>query len=285
MDGAAIPAVEVSASAPRVRARGIRMDISTLLGLLFAVGLLFYSLFAGSDGDIVGTFLDVPSVMMVVGGSIFTTMLSCRFEKFLAFATITKNAFFNKGRKPAELIRQVVQLADVARREGILSLQNTITEIPDPFLANGLQMVVDGTDADTVKQVLDMEIESIDQRHSEGRSVPDIMAKYAPAFGMIGTLIGLVVMLKNMDDPTKIGPGMAIALLTTMYGAVVANVFCLPIVDKLTVKHDEEMLYLDVAKAGILGLQAGDNPRMLEMKLAVFLSPKQRATLESTEKA
>lgn len=261
------------------------MDISTIIGLVFAVGLLFYSLFMGSNGDILGTFLDVPSVMMVVGGAIFTTMLGSRFEKFLAFASITKNAFFNKGRKPAELIRQVVQLADVARREGILSLQNTISDIPDPFLANGLQMVVDGTDADTVKQVLDMEIESIDQRHVEGRGVPDAMAKYAPAFGMIGTLIGLVVMLKNMDDPSMIGPGMAIALLTTMYGAIIANVFCLPIVDKLTAKHDEEMLYLEVAKAGILGLQAGDNPRMLEMKLAVFLSPKQRKTLEATEKA
>jgi len=255
------------------------MDVSTLIGLIFAVGLLAYSLFAGSDGNIVGTFVDVPSLAMVVGGATFTTLLSVRLERFLAFAKITKNAFFNKGRKPGELIRQIVQLADVARREGILSLQNTISEIPDPFLANGLQMVVDGTDADTIKQVLDLEIEAIDQRHSEGRGVPDIMAKYAPAFGMIGTLIGLVVMLKNMDDPTKIGPGMAIALLTTMYGAIVANVFCLPIVDKLTVKHDEEMLYLDVAKAGILGLQAGDNPRMLEMKLAVFLAPKQRTDL------
>jgi chemotaxis protein MotA len=276
---------EVPAPAPLVRARGFRMDISTLLGLVFAVGLLFYSLFAGSDGDIVGTFLDVPSIMMVLGGATFTTMVSCRFDRFLAFVTISKNAFFNKSRKPAELIRQIVQLADVARREGILSLQNTIADIPDQFLANGLQMVVDGTDADTVKQVLDMEIESIDQRHSEGRGVPDVMAKYAPAFGMIGTLVGLVVMLKNMDDPTKIGPGMAIALLTTMYGAIVANVFCLPLVDKLTAKHDEEMLYLEVAKAGILGLQAGDNPRMLEMKLAVFLSPKQRAVLEATQQA
>ena len=260
------------------------MDVSTFIGLIFAVGLLFYSLYSGSDGDIMNTFVDRASLAMVLGGATFVTLLSCRLDRFLAFAKITKNAFFNKGRKPADLVRQIVQLADVARREGILSLQNTIAEIPDPFLANGLQMVVDGTDADTIRQVLDMELDAIDQRHTEGKGVPEVMGKYAPAFGMIGTLIGLVIMLKNMDDPTKIGPGMAIALLTTMYGAIVANVFCLPIVDKLTVKHNEEMLYLEIGKAGILGLQAGDNPRMLEMKLSVFLSPKQRTEL-SEEKA
>lgn len=260
------------------------MDLGTLLGLLAAFGLLFYTLFSGADGDIFGTFVDIPSVAMVVGGAIFVTVASCRLERILAFAKILKNAFFNKGRKPTELIQQIVQLADVARREGILSLQNTISEIPDPYLANGLQMVVDGTDAETIKQVLEMETDAIEERHTEGRSVPDMLGKYAPAFGMIGTLIGLVVMLKNMDDVSKIGPGMAIALLTTMYGAIIANLFALPLVDKLAAKHNEEMLYLDIARAGILGLQAGDNPRMLEMKLAVFLSPKQRAGL-STEKA
>ena len=261
------------------------MDISTLLGLIAAAGLLFYTLFSGSKGDVVGTFVDIPSIAMVAGGAAFVTLASVRLDRILACAKITKNAFFNRGRKATELIKQIVQLADTARREGILSLQNTISEIPDAFLANGLQMVVDGTDADTIKQVLEMELEAIDQRHAEGRSIPDVMGKYAPAFGMIGTLIGLVIMLKNMDDPSAIGPGMAIALLTTMYGAIIANLFCLPLVDKLSVKHNEEMLYLDIARAGILGLQAGDNPRMLEMKLAVFLSPKQRAELAATEKA
>ena len=112
-----------------------------------------------------------------------------------------------------------------------------------------------------------------------------MLGKYAPAFGMVGTLVGLVVMLKNMEDPSKIGPGMAVALLTTLYGAVIANFFALPIVDKLSAKHDEELLYLEIAKAGILGLQSGDNPRMLEMKLVVFLTPKARAQLEAANKA
>jgi chemotaxis protein MotA len=260
------------------------MDIGSVIGIVAAFGLLFYSLFSGADGDLT-TFLDVPSVAMVVGGAVFVTLLSVRLERFLGFAGIMKIAFFNRQSKPTALIKQLVALADVARREGILSLQNSIADIKDPFLANGLQMVVDGTDADTVKAVLDMEVEAIEQRHSEGKSVPDMLGKYAPAFGMVGTLVGLVVMLKNMDDPTKIGPGMAVALLTTLYGAVIANFFALPIVDKLSAKHDEELLYLEIAKAGILGLQSGDNPRMLEMKLVVFLTPKARAQMEAANKA
>ncbi len=261
------------------------MDIGTIIGLLAAVSMLTWSLVSSSGGAVADAFIDPPSVILVVGGSTFVSLLSCRLDRFLALAKILKNAFFNRPTKPTELIAQLVSLADVARREGILSLQNTIGEMKDPFLANGLQMVVDGTDADTIKQVLELEVDALEQRHSEGKGVLDMLGKYAPAFGMIGTLIGLVIMLKNMDDPDKIGPGMAVAILTTMYGAIIANVFCLPLADKLNAKHCEEMLILDIARAGILGLQAGDNPRILEMKLAVFLSPKQRNALAKAEKA
>ncbi|MCZ6815149.1 MAG: MotA/TolQ/ExbB proton channel family protein [Planctomycetota bacterium] len=261
------------------------MDLGTIIGLFAAFGLLMWSLYSGSGGDIFGTFLDPAAFVMVVCGSTFIVLLSCRVDRFLAMAKITMNAFFNRGRPPEVLIQELVKLADVARREGILSLQNTISEMKDTFLQNGLQMVVDGTEGDTVKQVLEFELEAIEKRHEEGKGVLDLFGKYAPAFGMIGTLVGLVVMLKNMDDPSKIGPGMAIALLTTMYGAVMANVICLPLADKLNAKHDEEMLSLEIAKAGIMGLQAGDNPRVLEMKLAVFLSPKQRTKLAAATAA
>lgn len=263
------------------------MDLGTIIGLLVAVGLFGWAVVsgAGSVGAVKDMFLDVPSLILVVGGATFVTLLSSRLECFLSLAKILKNAFFMHGGKPHELIGQLVKLSDIARREGILSLQNTITELKDPFLANGLQMVVDGTDADTIKQVLQMEIDALDQRHSDGKAVLDLMGKYAPAFGMMGTLVGLVVMLANMDDVSTIGTGMAIALLTTLYGAIIANVFCLPLADKLGGKHDEEMLSLDIARAGILGLQAGDNPRILEMKLAVFLAPKKRAEIEGLERA
>jgi chemotaxis protein MotA len=262
------------------------MDLATIIGLLVALCLFGWALVSGvGDDSVVDVFFDTPSVILVVGGSTFITLLSCRLERFLSLAKIVKNAFFLRGTKPHELIGQLVKLSDVARREGILSLQNTVTELRDPFLANGLQMVVDGTDADTIKSVLEMEMDALEQRHSEGKGVLDLMGKYAPAFGMMGTLVGLVLMLKNMDDVSKIGPGMAIALLTTLYGALISNVFCLPLADKLSAKHDEEMLIMDIAKAGILGLQAGDNPRILEMKLAVFLSPKMRSEIEGLDRA
>lgn len=254
------------------------MDLATIIGLVAALILFGWSLISSSGGDTL-TFYDAASVIMVIGGATFVTLVSCRLERFLALFQITKKAFFIGHRKPHELISELVKLADTARREGVLSLQNVIPKLPDRFLANGIQMVVDGVDADTTRQVLDLEIDAIDQRHGEGKSVIDQLGKYAPAFGMIGTLVGLVVMLKNMDDVSKIGPGMAVALLTTLYGAIVANVFCLPFVDKLSAKHDEELLNLEIMKVGILGLQAGDNPRILEMKLLVFLSPKARTLL------
>lgn len=261
------------------------MDLGTIIGLIAAAGLFFYSLYTGSEGDIINTFVDVPSLVMVIGGSTFIVLLSTRNSQFLSLAKISMNAFFNRQSPADELIKQLVKLADIARREGILSLQNTIAEMKDPFIKNGLQMVVDGTDAEVVKQVLDFEMEALDQRHAEGKGVLDLFGKYAPAFGMIGTLVGLVVMLKNMDDPSSIGTGMAIALLTTLYGAAFANLLCLPLADKLSAKHEEEVLSLEIAKAGILGLQAGDNPRILEMKLAVFLSPKARAKVIDTAAA
>ncbi len=255
------------------------MDLATVIGLVAAVGLFLWSMVSSSGGDLMA-FYDTPSAILVIGGSSFVTLLACRLDRFLALAKICKNAFFARGQKTHELIGQFIKLADTARREGVLALQNVIQQLPNPILANGLQMVVDGTDADTIKQVMEMEADAIDQRHAEGKAILDQMAKYAPAMGMIGTLVGLVVMLKNMEDVSKIGPGMAVALLTTMYGAIIANVLCLPLADKLSVRHDEEMLHLDIIRAGILGLQAGDNPRLLEMKLSVFLSPKMRAKIQ-----
>ncbi len=261
------------------------MDLASIIGFVATLGLLAYSLWVGANGDVAGAFFDTASVVMVIGGGLFVTCVASRIDNLLTFFSAVKVVFFSRKQSPAELIAQVVKLADIARREGILSLQNSIAEIQDPYLSNGIQMVVDGTDAETVKAVLEAEIDAIAQRHSEARSVPDMLGKYAPAFGMIGTLVGLVVMLKNMSDPSAIGPGMAIALLTTLYGALIANVFALPIVDKLSTRNDEEMLYLEIAKAGVLCLQAGDNPRMLEMKLSVMLAPKRRAELANARKA
>lgn len=256
------------------------MDLATLIGLLASVGLFGYALFAGSDGNI-GGFWDTKSIIMVIGGGISTTLLSLRLERFLSAIRVIKTAFFSKARPVEELIRTMVGLSETARREGILALQSQVENIDDPFLSNGLQMVVDGTDADTVKMLMQYEMEAIDQRHTEGKEIVDLAGKYGPAYGMIGTLVGLVIMLQNMDDPKKIGPGMAVAILTTLYGAVFANMFCLPLADKLNTRHAQEMLTLSIVQAGILGIQSGDNPRILEMKLAAFLDPRRRARLSA----
>src|SRR5690606_29792633 len=156
-----------------------------------------------------------------------------------------------------------------------------LDELEDEFLANGLRMVVDGTNAEEIEKILTAELEAIDQRHSQGKGILDLFAKYAPAFGMIGTLMGLVAMLLNMDDPKKIGPGMAVAVLTTFYGAVIANMICLPLGDKLSYRHEEEMLLRTIMLKGILALQAGDNPRMIQSKLAVYLPVRHREALNA----
>lgn len=172
-----------------------------------------------------------------------------------------------------------VQLAEAARRDGMLALQGQLEKVKDLFSVNALQLIIDGSDPALVKESTDFEMAAIDARHAEGKQVLDLMAKYGPAYGMIGTLVGLVVMLQNMDDPKKIGPGMAVALLTTLYGAVVANMFCLPLADKLSNRHGQEMMSMTIIQAAVLGIQAGENPRVLQGKLAVFLTPKQRAEL------
>jgi chemotaxis protein MotA len=260
------------------------MDIASIIGLIAAMSLFFWSLYSGSSGDL-GAFWDTPSAILVFGGTFGIVLMCVRLERFLAVFKVMMQVFLVRKKDPAEVIKQLVKLSETARREGLLALQTAVESLPDPFLQNGIQMVVDGNTAETISEVLDADIDWLSQRHDEGKGVFDLCGKYGPAMGMIGTLVGLVAMLKNMDDPSKLGPSMAIALLTTLYGAIIANVIALPFVDKLTDRHDNEMLVRSIMKAGILGLQAGDNPRVLEMKLAVFLSPGHRAAALAKEGA
>ena len=255
------------------------MDIATIVGLLAAVGMFFWSVWSGSGGKI-GAYWDTPSITLVVGGAIFTVLMTQALDKFLSFFSIAKRVFLVKPQSISKTIEKIVELGELARREGVLSLENALGEVEDPFLANGLRLVIDGTAASEIEQILGAELEAMEQRHSQGKGVIDMFGKYAPAFGMIGTLLGLVAMLMNMDDPKKIGPGMAVAILTTLYGAVIANMFCLPMADKLSYRNEEEMLLRTVMVKGILSLQAGDNPRVTLAKLAVYLPIKRRDAIE-----
>ncbi|HSW46109.1 MAG TPA: MotA/TolQ/ExbB proton channel family protein [Phycisphaerae bacterium] len=254
------------------------MDLATVVGLLAAAGMVLWALWTGTQGQ-VGVYWDTASAILVFGGTIFTVLNTQALERFLAMFRVIKRGFFTRRQNANAIIEQIVRLGEQARREGVLSLENSLRDIEDPFLSNGLRLVIDGTSAGEIDQILTAELEAMDQRHAQGKGILDTFAKYAPAYGMLGTLMGLVAMLNNMDDPKKIGPGMAVAILTTFYGAVIANVFCLPLGDKLNYRHEEEMLLRTVMLKGILSLQAGDNPRVTQAKLAVYLPANRRGSL------
>jgi chemotaxis protein MotA len=246
------------------------MDFATIIGLLSALAMCGWSLWVGTGGA-VGVYWDTPSAILVFGGTLFTVLNTQAVDKFLALFKIIRRGFLPKTPSIPKTIEQIVRLGELARREGVLSLENALGEVKEEFLANGIRLVIDGTAAPEIEQILNAELESMDQRHSQGKGILDVTAKYAPAYGMIGTLMGLVAMLNNMDDPKKIGPGMAVAILTTFYGAMIANVLCLPMADKLSYRHEEEMLLRTIMLKGILSLQAGDNPRVTQAKLSVYL--------------
>jgi chemotaxis protein MotA len=186
---------------------------------------------------------------------------------------IAAKALFTKPTIPARLIEQLVELAEVARRDGILALEGMTEEMDEPFLVNGLRMAVDGTDPEIIESIMETELENVIERHEAGRGLLEALGKYAPAFGMIGTLIGLVAMLANMDDPSLIGAGMAAALITTLYGSLLANVIFLPMADKLALRSQEEVLNKTIIIQGVMAIQSGDNPRNVASKLMTFLPP------------
>jgi len=247
------------------------MDIATIVGLLGAFGLIVSAI------DDLGAFIDTPSMLIVVGGSIMVVMLRSSLGEFLGAVSVLGKTFKNKLDDQGKLIEQIVELATIARKDGMIALEGQ--EIANPFLAKAISMLVDGTDASVIKGSLEREKGMTKMRHDQGAKIFSAWGEIAPAMGMIGTLIGLVQMLGNMSDPKAIGPAMAVALLTTMYGAILANVFCLPIAMKLGNQADLEEASNEMIIEGILFIQDGGNPRVLGDVLAAFLSPKARAKL------
>ena len=244
------------------------MDISTIIGILVGSGLLLWAILTKSP---IGAFIDPGSVAIVMGGAVSAALIAFPMRHFLNSARVVKQCFFTKKQDADALIGDMVRYAEVARRDGILALENMTQEITDPFIVRGIQMAVDGTDPELIETILMSEVEAIEQRHSEGKALFDCIGKYAPAFGMIGTLVGLVIMLGNMQDPSSIGPAMAVALLTTLYGAVIANLIALPMADKLGLRSREELLIKMIVIKGVMAIQSGDNPRIVEQKLRTFL--------------
>ncbi len=258
------------------------MDIATIIGLISGTALLLWAIMSKAD---LGPFIDGSSIAIVGGGALSAAMISFPIQNLLGVAKVVKNCFFSKARDPVALIQELVQYAEVARRDGILALENIAGRIKDPFLVSGIQMAVDGTDPDLIETVMLNDLEAVEARHLEGKSLFENIGRYAPAFGMIGTLIGLVIMLQNMRDPDTIGPAMAIALLTTLYGALLANLVALPLADKLGLRSREEMILRMIVIKGVMAIQSGDNPRIVDQKLKTFLPNRLRATAEEDSMA
>ena len=252
------------------------MDISSVIGVLLAIGLILGAI-GTAEGASFSAFLDAPSLMVVIGGAVSAAMICFPLKTFLGVAKVTKNVFLNRQFSPTGLIEQIVSLAETARRDGLLALEGRLDEIENSFIILGIQMAVDGTRPEVIEDIMRTEIDAVATRHRDGKSVLDQMGRFAPAFGMIGTLMGLIIMLGNMSDPSSIGSGMAVALITTLYGAIAANVFFLPFAEKLGFINKQELLAMEIIVRGIMGIQSGDNPRVIEQRLNTFLPPKLRA--------
>lgn len=251
------------------------MDIATLIGILVAFGLVIISILLGGDGT---WFLNYPSIMIVLGGTMGATLLSYPFSEVLSVFKVAKNVFSHRSQVPNKLIPLIAGFAKKARQEGILSFETQLKDIEDPFLVKGIQMAIDGMESSSIEDVMTTEIRYLEERHRLGSEIFTTMGTFAPAVGMLGTIIGLVQMLMQMEDPSQIGAPMAVALLTTFYGTLLANLFFLPIAGKLKTRSKQEILIKQMVLEGIISIQSGDNHRIVEQKLKAFIAPKARLT-------
>lgn len=253
------------------------MDISTLIGLALGFGLILVSMALGGSGLTI--YVHMPSFFMVIGGSFAAMMISNPLSKVLGISKIMNHVFRMPNYELEKTISTLVNFSERARREGLLALEDDIEDVGDEFLKDGIQMVVDGTDPEIIKSILYSDLEQLEQRHATGIKFFADWGSLAPAFGMIGTLAGLIAMLANLDDPDAIGSGMALALITTMYGSIFANVVLIPFKNKLEDRDQEERLTREIMIEGILSIQAGDNPNILKFKLVSFLDPGKRKSM------
>lgn len=258
------------------------MDLASIIGMLGCAAAVVYGIVSGDQGfAALGNFYDFSSILITIGGS-FMCMLTMSdsipafFNSLKSFKLILKTP----ATKESEIIHTIIDLANVARKEGLLQLEEAAADIDDDFLKKGIMLIVDGTDPELVRSILEAELVNVDSRHQGNITFWKNIASAGPAWGMIGTLLGLINMLKNLSDPDSIGPNMSVALVTTLYGSIIANWLCAPIVAKLSLQNEIEIKLKEVMIEGILSIQAGENPRVIEEKLKSFLAPKDRQGFE-----
>ncbi|MFH1060206.1 MAG: MotA/TolQ/ExbB proton channel family protein [Pseudomonadota bacterium] len=251
------------------------MDLATVVGITSAFALVVVAMTLGGS---ISMFIDIPSALIVFGGTLGVTLINYPLRDVLKLVAVTKHVFFQKLHSAPEMIARFVELSSKARREGILALEPAVRELDDAFFAKGLQLTIDGVEPPAIKEILETEIDYVAERHRLGAEIFMTLGTFAPALGMIGTLTGLVQMLQNMSDPSSIGPAMAVAIITTFYGAVLANMLFLPMSGKLKNRSAEEVMIKELMLHGILAIARGDNPRVIEQKLHSFIPPAARTS-------
>jgi len=255
------------------------MDVATIIGILLGFVVITSAIVAGGGWQM---FIHLPSLGITVGGMLCATLIHFSLPQFLGIFSVIKKTIITKVPSHSELIQKMVNYAAISRRDGPLALEAEIPRIDNLFFAKGLQMLVDGQESDTINEIMSMEIQHLQDRHAIGKKILEFMGAAAPAFGMIGTLIGLVQMLRSLDSPESIGGGMAVALLTTFYGALTANLIFIPLAGKLGLYSKAESTVMEMIVEGICAIARGDNPTAVREKIQVFVSQGRREEVKAT---
>lgn len=258
-----------------------KIDILTPIGIIVGFISLSVAVFnvAGFDGAV--GFISIAALFTVFGGLIASLLVNFSIAEIKVTFTVLKQVFFHKEADLEKLINTFIILSSTARKEGLLSLEKDVSDIDEPFIEKGITLAIDGLEPELIKDIMMAEVVAIEDRHTRGRQIIEKAGEMAPAWGMIGTIVGLVLMLQTLNEPETLGPKMAVALVTTFYGAVLANLVFIPIAGKLENQSEEEIFLKQIIIEGVLGVQSGQNPKILEEKLKVFLPPKKREKAET----
>ncbi|MHC4109915.1 MAG: motility protein A [Planctomycetota bacterium] len=255
------------------------MDIATIIGILLGFVVITSAIVTGGGWQM---FIHLPSLGITVGGMLCATLIHFSLPQFLGIFSVIKNTIITKIPPQSELIQKMVNYAAISRRDGPLALEQEIQKTDNLFFAKGLQMLVDGQESDTINEIMSMEIQYLQDRHAIGKKILEFMGAAAPAFGMIGTLIGLVQMLRSLESPESIGAGMAVALITTFYGALTANLIFIPLAGKLGLYSKAESTVMEMIVEGICAIARGDNPTAVREKIQLFVSQGRREEVKAT---
>ena len=255
------------------------MDIATVVGVMLGFLVVVGAIIAGGGATM---FVHIPSLAITIGGMLCATLIHFSLPQFLGIFSVVKKTIVTKITSQSELIQKMVNFAAINRRDGTLALEPEISKLNDKFFIKGMQLLVDGQDSEVIRELLSPEIQYLQDRHSKGKKILEFMGAAAPAFGMIGTLIGLVQMLRSLESPEKIGQGMAVALLTTFYGAFSANLIFIPLAGKLGIYSKEESTAMEMVVEGVCAIAQGDNPTIVREKLQAFVSQSRRQEVKAT---